>query len=71
MLLMSRAIDGGWTVFEAGAASLMAGQQFFGQLEERLHRVTAELAVEKRVIWEVLVLDGDFDLLADGLDPVN
>jgi hypothetical protein len=53
MLLLVRAMECGWTVFEAGAASLMSGQQFFGQLEERLHRVTAELAVEKRVIWYV------------------
>jgi ATP-dependent Clp protease ATP-binding subunit ClpC len=53
MLLTMRAAACGWTVFEAGAASLMAGQQYFGQLEERLHRLTTELASEKRVLWYV------------------
>ncbi|HTM30393.1 MAG TPA: AAA family ATPase [Vicinamibacterales bacterium] len=53
MLLVSRAIERGWTVFEAGAASLLSGQQYFGQLEERVSRLIAELAIEKRVIWFV------------------
>ena len=53
MLLAARAAAQGWTVFEAGAASLMAGQQYFGQLEERLRRLSTELAVEKRVLWYV------------------
>ena len=53
ILLAMRAATQGWAVFEAGAASLMAGQQYFGQLEERLHRLTTELAVEKRVLWYV------------------
>ena len=53
ILLAMRAAAQGWAVFEAGAASLMAGQQYFGQLEERLHRLTTELAVEKRVLWYV------------------
>jgi ATP-dependent Clp protease ATP-binding subunit ClpC len=53
MLLAARAAARGWSVFEAGAASLMAGQQYFGQLEERLRRLTTELAVEKRVLWYV------------------
>ena len=50
-LLGARAAKKGWTVFEAGAASLMAGQTYFGQLEERLHRLAAELASEKRILW--------------------
>ena len=53
MLLAARAAARGWSVFEAGAANLMAGQQYFGQLEERLRRLTTELAVEKRVLWYV------------------
>jgi ATP-dependent Clp protease ATP-binding subunit ClpC len=53
MLLAARAAAGGWAVFEAGAPSLMAGQQYFGQLEERLRRLATELAVEKRVLWYV------------------
>jgi ATP-dependent Clp protease ATP-binding subunit ClpC len=51
MLLAARAAARRWAMFEAGAASLMAGQQYFGQLEERLQRLTAELAREKCVIW--------------------
>src|SRR5690606_14999792 len=43
----------GWVLFEAGSASLMSGQKYFGQLEERLRRLTSELAVEKRVLWYV------------------
>ncbi len=53
MLLAMRAAARGWTVFEAGAAALMAGQQYIGQLEERLQRLPVELAVEKRAIWYV------------------
>jgi ATP-dependent Clp protease ATP-binding subunit ClpC len=43
----------GWSVFEAGAAELMAGQKYFGELEAHLKRLTAELAPEKRVLWYV------------------
>lgn len=52
-LLALRAASLGWTVFEADAASLMAGQQYFGQLEERLRRLATELGVEKRVLWYI------------------
>ncbi len=60
MLLARRAAARGWNVFEASAANLMAGQQYFGQLEERVQRLTRELAVEKRVLWYV----PDFQQLA-------
>ena len=52
-LLRVRAAAKGWTVFEAGAASLMAGQTYFGQLEERMRRLVDDLAVDKRVLWYV------------------
>lgn len=52
-LLARRAAQKGWVVFEAGAASLMAGQEYIGQLEERLRRLGTELAAEKRVLWYV------------------
>jgi ATP-dependent Clp protease ATP-binding subunit ClpC len=52
-LLSMRAEAQGWTILEASAAHLMAGQMYIGQLEERLHRLTTELAVEKRVLWRV------------------
>ncbi len=52
-LLAARCMEQGWSVFEAGAASLMAGQEYIGQLEERLRRIATELAAEKRVLWYV------------------
>jgi ATP-dependent Clp protease ATP-binding subunit ClpC len=62
MLLASRAAARGWSVFEAGATHLVAGQQYIGQLEERLRRLAADLAAEKRVVWYV----PDFVHLATG-----
>ena len=50
-LLAMRAEAQGWTVFEAGGPQLQAGQEYIGQLEERLRRLAAELAAEKRVLW--------------------
>jgi ATP-dependent Clp protease ATP-binding subunit ClpC len=52
-LLRRRAAARGWAVFEAGAAALMSGQQYFGQLEERMRRLLDDLAVDKRVLWQV------------------
>lgn len=43
----------GWTVFEAGGADLMAGQQWFGQLEGRIQRTVDELAASKKLIWYI------------------
>lgn len=52
-LLGRRLAKQGWTVFEAGAADLMAGQVYIGELEARLQRLTRELATEKRHVWYV------------------
>lgn len=41
----------GWTVFEAGGAQLQAGMSYIGELEERLRRLSEELAAEKKVLW--------------------
>jgi ATP-dependent Clp protease ATP-binding subunit ClpC len=43
----------GWEVFEAGNADLMAGQQWFGQLEGRIQRTLDELAASKKLIWYI------------------
>ena len=43
----------GWSVFEAGGADLMAGQQYFGQLEGRIQKTVEELNVGKRLIWYI------------------
>ena len=52
-LLAKRLDASGWTVFEASGADLMAGQQWFGQLEGRIQRAVEELGVTKKVIWYV------------------
>jgi ATP-dependent Clp protease ATP-binding subunit ClpC len=52
-LLAKRLEREGWIVFEASGADLMAGQQWFGQLEGRIQRAIEELAVTKKVIWYV------------------
>lgn len=43
----------GWEVFEASGVELMAGQMYFGQLEERIRRVVEELNAAKRVAWYI------------------
>ena len=52
-LLAERLEGEGWTVFEAGAADLMAGQQWFGQLEGRIQRTVEELSAAKKLIWYI------------------
>ena len=52
-LLAERLELEGWTVFEAGSADLMAGQQWFGQLEGRIQRTVEELAAAKKLIWYI------------------
>ncbi len=52
-LLAARLGRAGWEVFEAGGADLMAGQQWFGQLEGRIQRTVAELAASKKLIWYI------------------
>jgi ATP-dependent Clp protease ATP-binding subunit ClpC len=43
----------GWSVFEASASELMAGQMYIGQLEERIQKMIEELNAEKKVAWYV------------------
>ncbi len=52
-LLANRLLKKGWTIFEAGGPELQAGQAYIGQLEERVRRMTTELAANKRAIWYV------------------
>ncbi|MGO9486150.1 MAG: AAA family ATPase, partial [Rhodomicrobium sp.] len=52
-LLGKRLEGGGWTVFEAGGAELMAGQQYFGQLEGRIQKAVEELSAAKKLIWYI------------------
>ncbi len=52
-LLAKRLEPEGWTVFEAGGADLMAGQQWFGQLEGRIQKAVEELSSSKKLIWYI------------------
>ncbi len=52
--LLARRLEAqGWCVFEASGADLMAGQQWFGQLEGRIQKVIEELNASKHVIWYI------------------
>ncbi len=52
-LLAKRLEAKGWTVFEAGGAEIMAGQQWFGQLEGRIQKTVEELSTSKKLIWYI------------------
>lgn len=52
-LLARRLIAGGWTVFEASASELIAGQIYVGQLEGRIRELLAAIRVGSRVLWIV------------------
>ena len=52
-LLAKRLEREGWTIFEAGGADLMAGQQWFGQLEGRIQKAVEELSSSKKLIWYI------------------
>ena len=52
-LLAAQLKTDGWQVFEAGNADLQAGQQYIGQLEERIRKAVEDLAVSKKMIWYV------------------
>ncbi len=52
-LLWLRLSGDGWSVFEASGAELMAGQSYFGQLEERIRQVVTQLDSSKRIAWYV------------------
>ncbi|MDZ4698244.1 MAG: AAA family ATPase [Rhodothermales bacterium] len=43
----------GWTIFEAGAMEVVAGQMYIGQLEERMQELIRNLAGRRRVLWMV------------------
>jgi ATP-dependent Clp protease ATP-binding subunit ClpC len=53
-VLLGRLLADGWTVFEASAAELMAGQMYIGQLEERVLKLIRMLEGKERVLWVVL-----------------
>ena len=52
-LVAERVTAAGWCVFEASGADLMAGQQWFGQLEGRIRQTIDQLTPDKKVIWYI------------------
>jgi len=50
----------GWSVFEAGASEMIAGQIYMGELEQRLQRLLRQIQARRRVIWFI----PNFSLLA-------
>ncbi|MCW5621158.1 MAG: AAA family ATPase, partial [Burkholderiales bacterium] len=43
----------GWTVFEASASEIIAGQVYVGELEQRMRALLAAVSSDKRVLWYV------------------
>lgn len=52
-LVAARLSERGWSVVEASAVDLMAGQSFVGQLEERVKHLCKTLGKDKRALWVV------------------
>jgi len=42
-----------WTVFEASATDMIAGQSYIGELEERVQKMIEHLDKSKKVIWVI------------------
>jgi ATP-dependent Clp protease ATP-binding subunit ClpC len=51
--LGAQLIGEGWTVFEASAADLIAGQTYMGELEQRMRVLLSNIGADKRVVWYV------------------
>ncbi|MCC7547734.1 MAG: ATP-dependent Clp protease ATP-binding subunit [Burkholderiales bacterium] len=51
--LAQRLIAQGWTLFEASAAEIIAGQAYIGDLEGRMHGLLAAVGSERRVLWYI------------------
>ncbi len=50
-LLARRLMDEGWAVFEAGAAEVISGQVYIGELEGRIRDLLANLESSRRILW--------------------
>jgi ATP-dependent Clp protease ATP-binding subunit ClpC len=51
--LAKRLAREGWTVFEASAIDVLAGQVYIGELEQRMRLLLTHLDADKRVLWYV------------------
>lgn len=52
-ILARRLATQGYSVFEASAAEVMAGQMYIGELEGRVRQLIDELSAHKRVVWYI------------------
>ena len=52
-VLGKKLADEGWVIFEAGAQDLMAGQTYYGELEQQLKRLIMHICGSKKVLWVV------------------
>src|SRR5215471_18162914 len=46
-------IEHGWTIFEASATDVVAGQVYIGELEKRVKELQQNLGAARRVLWYV------------------
>jgi ATP-dependent Clp protease ATP-binding subunit ClpC len=51
--LIERLASEGWTVFEAGAMHILAGQSYIGELEQRLTELLKAISGKHKVLWLV------------------
>lgn len=51
--LAQRLMQDGWTVFEASASEVIAGQAYIGELEERVRALLAAVHAQRRVLWYI------------------
>ncbi len=52
-VLAQRLLEQGWVIFEAGAAELMSGQKYIGELEGRVQTLLRKLSGGRKVLWYV------------------
>lgn len=56
-LVIEKYLQLGWTVFQAGAVEIMAGQSYIGELEQRMTTLFKNIGPSKRVVWLVPSLE--------------
>ena len=52
-LLAKRLMNRGWTIFEATATDVLAGQVYIGEIERRVKQMQDNLGAERRVLWYI------------------
>src|SRR5690606_20006091 len=52
-VLAERLLEERWTLFEAGAVELLAGQSYIGEIEQRMQSLLRNIGGKPRVVWIV------------------